>query len=80
MDFALEKKAAPFHMMLMMFWIKNGKQENQRDEKGKENKKAQVMDVCVRVCITVPSLTFPAQDLLSSFVLAFLKSKCTLST
>lgn len=47
MDFVLEKKAAPFHMMLMMFWIENGKLENQRDKKGKENKKAQVMDVCV---------------------------------
>lgn len=51
MDFVLEKKAAPFHMMLMMFWIENGKQENQRDKKGKENKKAQVMDVCVHVCV-----------------------------
>jgi len=47
MDFVLEKKAAAFHMMLMMFWIENGKQENQRDKKGKENIKAQVMDVCV---------------------------------
>ena len=51
MDFVLEKKAVPFHMMLMMFWIENGKQENQRDKKGKENKKAQVMDVCVHVCV-----------------------------
>ena len=57
MDFVLERKAAPFHMMLMMFWIENGKQENQRDKKGKENEKAQVMDVaCMCMCLTVPSL------------------------